>query len=354
VGLDQTDISSFEDIKDFDFKLSYELYSKLIKPVAGLLKEDMTIFVVPDAGLVSLPFGVLVRNLRSTNNQEADWLIKSFAFDSLPTINSLAILKNMTASKGAMNFLGFGHPKFTKNESVDTSFVNNLKEWFLRYKTQGGGKVDSSLNQLPDLPDTKQQLDGLRKLFDSLFGSDNSVTYMQEAATESKIKRLNRSGTGSLRTYKTLAFATHGLLAGEFSDEAALVLTPPAENDANSFDDGLLTASEIAMLNLNADWVVLSACNTGTVDKSGSGLSGLVKSFFYAGARSLFVTHWSVNSRSTTVLLDKMANVLSIRGTNKAQALRKAKQSLIMNEGNSYEDFSHPYFWAPYFLIGKL
>jgi CHAT domain-containing protein len=96
-------------------------------------------------------------------------------------------------------------------------------------------------------------------------------------------------------------FATHGLMSGDLGGlaEPALVLTPPPE--ASPDNDGLLTASKIATLKLNASWVVLSACNTAAGDGTpdAGGLSGLAKAFFYAGARSLLVSHWSVPSQAT-------------------------------------------------------
>jgi CHAT domain-containing protein len=104
----------------------------------------------------------------------------------------------------------------------------------------------------------------------------------------------------TLDRYRVIDFATHGLLFG--LTEPALVLTPPAE--VTQDNDGLLTASKIATLKLNADWVVLSACNTAAGDGTpdGGGLSGLAKAFFYAGARSLLVSHWPVSSTATVKL----------------------------------------------------
>ena len=96
-----------------------------------------------------------------------------------------------------------------------------------------------------------------------------------------------------------LHFATHGLLPHETASiaaglaEAALLLTPP--DAASDEDDGLLTASEVTLLKLNADWVIMSACNTGGGDKSGEALSGLARAFFYAGARALLASHWYVD-----------------------------------------------------------
>ena len=100
-----------------------------------------------------------------------------------------------------------------------------------------------------------------------------------------------------LADYRVVYFATHGLVAGDVKGlaEPSLALTLP--QPPSDIDNGLLTASEVAQLKLDADWVVLSACNTVAGDKPGAeAMSGLARAFFYAGARALLVSHWSVAS----------------------------------------------------------
>jgi len=151
-----------------------------------------------------------------------------------------------------------------------------------------------------------------------------------------------------------LAFATHGLVAGELTGvaEPALVFTPP--ETGTEADDGLLTASEIATLDLDADWVILSACNTAAADgtPNAEGLSGLAKAFFYAGARTLLVSHWAVASDAavalTTGMLDELAKQPEI---GRAEALRRSMLSLMANEEKDY--FAHPMFWAPFIIVGE-
>ena len=131
-----------------------------------------------------------------------------------------------------------------------------------------------------------------------------------------------------LSEYSILAFATHGLVSGELKGlaEPALVLTPPDEG--SEADDGLLTASEIATLDLNADWVILSACNTAAADGTpgAEGLSGMAKAFFYAGARALLVSHWSVNSEAAVAI-----ELLSKVGDGGFQAARSISFSPSLN-----------------------
>jgi CHAT domain-containing protein len=154
--------------------------------------------------------------------------------------------------------------------------------------------------------------------------------------------------------YRVVAFATHGLMSGELKGltEPALVLTPPAE--ATAENDGLLTASKIATLKFNADWIVLSACNTAAEDGApdAGGLSGLAKAFFYAGARSLLVSHWPVRSdaavKLTTGAFGELAKDPVIR---RAEALRRAMMPML--DPSQPPEFAHPLAWAPFVLAGE-
>ena len=153
---------------------------------------------------------------------------------------------------------------------------------------------------------------------------------------------------------RILAFATHGLVSGDLKGltEPALVLTPPKIGTDD--DDGLLTASEVAQLKLNADWVILSACNTASSDgKPGAeGLSGLARSFFYAGARALLVSHWPVETNSsvelTTGIFEEMKNNPEI---GRAEALRRSQNRLINHQ--THPEYAHPYYWAPFIVVGE-
>src|SRR3984893_8427955 len=141
-------------------------------------------------------------------------------------------------------------------------------------------------------------------------------------ATETEIKRLSKSG--ELSKYRLIHSATHGALAGQVSGntEPGLLLTPPAK--ATETDDGYLSASEIAALKLDADWVILSACNTaaGGVE-SAEAFSGLARAFFYAQARALLVSHWEVNSDATVKLITTaVGEITKDNSVGRAEALR--------------------------------
>ena len=157
-----------------------------------------------------------------------------------------------------------------------------------------------------------------------------------------------------------MVFATHGLVPGELNGlhQPALAMTAP--DVAGHPGDGLLTMEEILALKLDADWVVLSACNTGTGAGAGAeAASGLGRAFFYAGTRAILVTNWSVHSVSArelvTDLFRRQAATASCRAAR--HCARRWTNYLIRagfadERGKTLFGYAHPLFWAPYTIIG--
>ena len=166
------------------------------------------------------------------------------------------------------------------------------------------------------------------------------------------------SEKGRLADYAILHFATHGALTGQVqgSAEPGLILTPPAKGTSDAAalerDDGFLTASEIATLKIDADWVILSACNTaGASGETAEPLSGMARAFFYAGARALLVSHWEVGSDAAVKLTTKaFAELKSNPTIGRAEAFRRSMRDLIAN-GTLAE--AHPSQWAPFVVVGE-
>jgi CHAT domain-containing protein len=165
-----------------------------------------------------------------------------------------------------------------------------------------------------------------------------------------------RSRRTKLDDYRIVHFATHALVAGEtarYTDmaEPALVLTPPQV--PSDEDDGLLTSSEIAStLKLNADWVILSACNTADGDKPGAeALSGLARAFFYAGAKSLLVSNWYLDTKAAVQLTTRTVQAMEQKKTVlPAEALRRAMLEFVDNPKSM--DDPYPGVWAPFMVVG--
>src|SRR5262249_55400101 len=144
----------------------------------------------------------------------------------------------------------------------------------------------------------------------------------------------------------------HGALAGQIGrdSEPGLILTPPETTTER--DDGYLSASEIAQLKLDADWVILSACNTAAGNAEGAeALSGLARAFFYAGARALLVSHWAVASDATVKLITgAVGRMTTDKRTGRAEALRRSMLAMI-DKDEPLE--VHPAYWAPFVVVGE-
>jgi CHAT domain-containing protein len=204
---------------------------------------------------------------------------------------------------------------------------------------------------LPRLPDTRLELTSVAKALDV---DPAKALYLGKAANEQNVETMD------LSHYRIVAFATHGLVPGDLDGltQPALALTAP--DIAGVKGDGLLTMSKILALKLDADWVVLSACNTAAGAGAGAeAASGLGSAFFYAGTRALLVTNWSVHSASARELIsDAFRRQALDSKLSRAEALRQAMMALLDGEGytdnggNTIFSYGHPLFWAPYTLIG--
>ena len=220
--------------------------------------------------------------------------------------------------------LAFGDPIFGENEE-------------LALKTLGaaGTFADTTRGGLSRLPYSGLEIQNIAKLFPTA----QADIYIRREANEEKVKEKDR-----LRGYKYVHFATHGLINERKPDFSSIVLT----QDDDRTEDGFLQAAEIFNLDMNADLVVLSACQTGLGKMvRGEGMIGLTRAFIYAGSRSVLVSLWSVSDVSTAKLMEKFYQNL-IRGKQeKTEALRQAQLHMIANE-----ESSHPFYWAAFVLIG--
>jgi CHAT domain-containing protein len=217
---------------------------------------------------------------------------------------------------------------------------------------QQGNHVDvAQVRSQAPLPETADELCAVARALKA----DVGEIRLGARATEREVKSL--SASGALAQYRIVHFATHGALAGQLSatSEPGLILTPPAE--ATEEDDGYLSASEIAGLKLDADWVILSACNTaggagGRKDAVGAeALGGLARAFFYAQARALLVSHWAVDSQATVKLITSAFGAMSSdKGVGRAEALRRAMLAMI-DAGEPHQ--AHPAYWAPFVVVGE-
>ncbi|MDB2423460.1 CHAT domain-containing protein [Paracoccaceae bacterium] len=345
-GIDLSNSVSVKSLPKFDMELSYELYTNLFGPVEDLLEGIEHLLVVPNGPLESLPLNLLVTKEPMHNSsasifdnyQSAAWLPKKYSLTRLPSVSSLKALRVFASSGRAQEpFMGFGDPVLN-GEAEELRGLNLVDVY-------QGLKADlEKVRSLPELPETS---DELKRIAEYLNATAESL-FLRERATETFVKNTD------LKNSRVIAFATHGLIGGELTGlaEPALVMTPPLKGTEE--DDGLLKASEVAQLNLNADIIILSACNTASGENLGAeGLSGLARAFIYAGARSLLVSHWSIDSGSAAELTTGLFEALETNPEmGRAAALQSSMMSLASDSENLH--YSHPAFWGPFSLIGEV
>ncbi len=342
---------------DFERARAFALYQAIIQPIESVLAGKRHVFIAADGALASLPFGVLVTAAPEGKDDDADavrathWLADNYALIQLPSLQSLQFLRGMQHAPGtsdpATMFQGFGDPTLggvaaTRGKGGVPRTL--LKSVFASGQTRSGGAIADvgKLRELARLPGTATELDRIR----TALGAPVSTLHLQDAATEALVRSTD------LTRARVIAFATHGLLAGELkgSVEPGLVFTPPAQ--ASEADDGLLTASEITTLKLNADLVVLSACNSGSGDGSGTPpLSGLARAFFYAGANALLVSHWPVyDDVAPRITTELVAATRADPKLSRAEALQRAIHAVRTDTADP--SLAFPSAWAPFVIVG--
>lgn len=363
------EVPTIEQIPPFDVVTAHQLYQQLIGPAAELLEGANTLLAVPHGELGQLPLSLLVSRpvvqpiaggLTFSTYRNVPWLMRKIAIAQLPSVSALASLRQLPAAAAErLPFIGFGDPYFSEEQATQADKKGLVAQVAMRGvplrlrsvpKTQS---VDSAeLALLPRLPDTAQEI---REIAAALGAEPSRDVFLQRAASEKTVFATDLSNR------RVVMFATHGLIPGELNGLTQPALALSAPTVAGGEGDGLLTQEEILSLKLNADWVVLSACNTAAGEGAGSeAISGLGRAFFYAGARALLVSNWPVETEAARGL---MTDLFKRQATNaslgKAEALRLAMQGLIdgpgrvdAKTGKSVFSYAHPLFWAPFVLVG--
>jgi tetratricopeptide (TPR) repeat protein/CHAT domain-containing protein len=360
----------------FDHARAHKLYMALFGEVVDLIK-DRHLLLVPSGPLTRLPFQVLVTEApKSIDHKTIRWLTRNHALTVLPSVSSLKALRRVAKPSAAKHpMIGFGNPLLSGDQrhpqygaydkdqaalarahkgcaqavTLRTAALRGASRGLMPISQQAGlADVDQIRRQSP-LPETADELCAVARDL----GADVGEVRIGARATEREIKAL--SASGRLADYRILHFATHGALAGQLSgtDEPGLILTPPEK--ATEDNDGYLSAGEIAGLKLDADWVILSACNTaggaGGGEAGAEALSGLARAFFYAQARALLVSHWEVDSAATVKLITSAVGAITRDKTiGRAEALRRAMLAMI-DKGEPRE--THPAAWAPFIVVGE-
>jgi tetratricopeptide (TPR) repeat protein/CHAT domain-containing protein len=354
----------------FDVARAHALYQALFGQAEDLIRGKH-LLIVASGPLTQLPFQVLVTaEAKGDDIKAVAWLARSHAITVLPAVASLHALRRVSKPSAATKpMLGVGNPLLDGNPAKrpwEAKWAQLARDkqacpqtvWQrvaglvekrrnVQKVAMRGGHADlDHLRSQPPLHDTADELCAVAK--DLRLMPDDIL--LGAKATETTIKTL--SDNGKLAQYRVLHFATHGTVAGEIkgTSEPGLILTPPKEQ--TDLDDGYLSASEVAALKLDADWVILSACNTAAGGAQGAeALSGLARAFIYARARALLVSHWSVSSEATVSLITGAVGAISRdKKLGRAEALRRAMLAMI-DKGKPHE--VHPAYWAPFVVVGE-
>jgi CHAT domain-containing protein len=350
----------------FDRSGSYRLYSELILPVEETFKDKTTLITVTTGALSALPLSVLTTAPPQGADADLDalaatpWLADRYALASLPAVSSLRALRCYLVADPAARSPGCpAMPTAAPRRTVSATplrlaaFGAPLLAGAPADPTRGAPAADTvmdgrladvdRLKALPYLRGSRLELETLKARY------PDSVVRIGAEATEHAVRATDFD---ALSRARFVVFSTHGLMAGSAAAEPGLVMTPPDE--ATEADDGYLSASEAAQLRLDAEFVVLSACNTAASDgrPGGEGLSGLARAFFYAGARSVMVSHWEVSDAATTTLITATFADLDSHAAGdpgvRARALQAGQRAV-----RAERRWSHPAYWAAFTLVGE-
>lgn len=319
----------------FDTGAAQELHAALLSPLEAALADARTLIVAPDGPLLAVPFGMLLTGPADPNALgAAPWLIRRHAIVHVPSPQTMVTQRAAGRGSAApLPYKGFGDFVPPTAGQLAASFPTD--------RCAADARMAAGLTRLPG---TRAEVLAAQRLTGAGAG-DIRLGAEFTAAT---------FRTANLERYRIIHLATHALLPGELSclPEPAIMLSTPA--NARDAGAAFMRASEVLGLRLDADLVVLSACNTGGPGGEGGGeaLSGLARSFFYAGARGLLITHWAVDdAASALTVADTLRRQQA--GEASARALQGA-QLLILDEAGRRlpAEFAHPYYWAPFALIG--
>lgn len=363
----------------FDVAEAYELYRFLLGPADGLIKNKQLV-IAASGPVLRVPFNALVASLPSGGPagstdaerfRNADWLGARNAITMIPSVSSLKALRvTAKAERASRPMIAFANPTL---DGIGGSAANEIRRRIAAHhqrcglpqsaeealiETAGtfsslgttssiGAAADTAaaVRKLPPIPGTARLACDLanRRQF------SGSTVWLGASASEAHVRVLSNSG--EMAANRVVHFATHGMRAGQIAgmNEPGLILTP-GEGPVGPDNDGYLSASEITTLKLNADWVILSACETAAGEKGGEALSGLARAFFYAGAQALLVTNWAVYEEAAINLVSAATQHMDDQKIGRAEALRQAMSGVIANGSDRQVN---PVYWAPFVIVGE-
>lgn len=296
------------------------LYRLLLAPAMPVIGRSGRLIIIPDGILYYLPFEGLLDRSRH--------VLEDFTIAYSPSATAYSLMRGAKREQprpAGRELLAFGDPQFPaggqRPGAAGPALVRSI------YRSAGF--------KFPPLPNSRTEVAGIARLF----SPDQQKTYLGLSATKSALF------SEKVDSYRCLHFATHAMLDERIPAQCGVALTP----DGSKGDDGILRVNEIVDMKLNADLVVLSACQSGLGRLvRGEGMIGLTRAFLYAGARSVVVSLWKVDDLATSRFMQKFYKHLR-EGADIPSALRQAKLDML---GSGIPAYRNPYFWAPFVVTG--
>lgn len=334
---------------------AHTLYKHLFEPFAPYLPASVTrtVFIVPHGQMQTVPFEALVSSNSSDSYEHLSYLFDKYTFSYIPSVMAFRSIRNdetvraIAALGNAPGFSASGTTSGPAPDVRDPAALFGDPVFSPAQIAASGTQTPAGQPQTPldPLPGTRDEIETVADMLAST-GNNNIHRYTGLEAQETRLKNISRDGT--LARCRFIHFATHGLLPRDMAgvSEPCLVLSLVGDPE----NDGYVKMSEIFGLRLRADLVTLSACKTGLEEDpaKSQGLSGLARAFFYAGTPRLLVSLWSISDEGTSEFMKRFYAVVSRGGTSFAEALNRTRRELL-----SSKRFSHPFFWAPFILLGE-
>ncbi len=315
-----------------------QLHQVWLTPLFARIGAGKTIYISASGPLAALPWAALP-SCDVASPRDTRWAIEQAAFATMPSASSLVLVRSLESTAGDVAMRAYADPSFDGAAPVASTVVRRDVRP-AAYAPVNRGATAFDYRRVARLPET---LDEVRAI-GSLLGADSGSVVSGEAATRTRVLK------DDLSRARVLAFATHGIVPGELPGfhKAGLAMA----YEGSGLADSILSVDDVTGLRLNADIVLLSACNTGlTSGGAGDTVSALARGFFVAGAHSLLVTAWAVESQSAMELTVKtFAALKADPKASRAQSLAQAQRAML--GGSAGELYRHPYFWAPYFVVG--
>lgn len=324
-------------------KIARLLYDFLILPMEGIIKEKNEIIIMPDGILGILPFETLI-------DRKGNYLVDNYNISYVNSLSVQRLIKDRQYPLSRKPLIAFGISDYFK-PSKRSKLVRIDKIENIRNEAMMAISENTSLKRIyaqigyknfNDLEGSLEEINSIREIV------PGAVVYINNDASESKIKELSENG--ELANYKMIHFSTHGITIPDLPELSSLVMYQ-FDNEKNG-QDGFLRMGEIANLRIKADFVNLSACETGLGKVySGEGVVGLTQSFLIAGANGLSVSLWQVDEESTAVFMKEVYRLALEEGMNYYEAINEVKRKFIRGEMNLF--WRSPYFWGPFVYYGK-